>query len=73
MDCIQKIERLILRLPAIADEAASVAAFWETIDEAMMPVWDCVETEEERAEIETRYEDLVDMANALGFIQDTSF
>lgn len=69
MKSIEHLERLILRLPTIARETDTLDAFWRKIDEAMELVWDCMQTEAERPEIETRYGDLIDMANALGLVE----
>lgn len=69
MKSIEQLERLIRRLPTIARETNTVDVFWRKIDEAMELIWDCMQTEAERPEIESRYGDLVDMANALGLVQ----
>lgn len=66
MNSVEQLERLIQRFPAIARDAETVEAFWRRIDNAMELVWDCVQDEAERNEVEVRYEDLVEMANVLG-------
>jgi hypothetical protein len=69
MTGIEHIERLIQRMPAVADEAATASAFWMRIDEEMEAVWGAVQSEEERKDVAARYFDLVEMAEALGLVR----
>lgn len=69
MNCIDRMEGLILRLPVIVETSESIADFWRRVDGSMGPILESVGSEAERIEVNIRYEDLVEMANALGMIR----
>ena len=65
MTSMEQMDRLTQRLPLIAREAKTAAAYWLKIDEAMELVWDCADTEVDRAHIDFRYDDFAELAERI--------